>query len=667
MHALRASVVVHCRPRCVAICASGSRAAPAEAPSHVWLHARGGRGPSGARAPVRRPASMPPDLDAWLKRLSAEPNHVGSPHDKANAEFVRDLFKSWGWQAEIETFYVLYPDAEARGARARRTDEVRRQPCASQPIAGDATSTRTDGLPPYNVYGADGDVTGGAGLRQLRHGRRLQGARATRRRRQGQDRHRALRRRLAWPQAEARLRARRDRLPDLFGPQGRWLFEWATPIPRVAGGPPTPCSAVRWLTCRSTRATRSHRASARPRMPSACRWPKRTTILKIPVLPISYADARPLLEAIGGPGRAREVAWRIADHLSHGSRSGASAPEHRVRLGSEAGVRRHREDSRNRERPMSGSSAAIIATAGCSARGIRCRDTSRCWRKRKRSARCSRAAGDRSARSIYASWDGEEAGLLGSTEWAETHAAGAAAQSGALSEFRHQHARVPAHRGQPFAAAVHQRSRCRACKDPETGAAVQARMRAKMLVAGFEKGATEEQKELARQAAERADVPVGAMGSGSDYTPFIQHLGITVARRFLLGRGRSGTASTTLYTTRTTTMRDSAIRASRTACWKHRRSGARCCAWRTSMCCRCSSKDSPPPIDDYRAGVAQAGGRSPQARTGARAAHRSERVHAASDPTRPVLAPEREPEVPYIDFAPLDNVVVRLKKSAADL
>jgi hypothetical protein len=51
----------------------------------------------------------PADLRAWLKTLSAEANHVGAPHDKANAEFVRDLFRRWGWDARIEEFQVLYP------------------------------------------------------------------------------------------------------------------------------------------------------------------------------------------------------------------------------------------------------------------------------------------------------------------------------------------------------------------------------------------------------------------------------------------------------------------------------------------------------------------------------------------------------------------------------
>src|SRR6202030_1455878 len=101
----------------------------------------------------------PADLRAWLQRLSSEANHVGSPHDKANAEFVRDLFRQWGWDAQIEVFEVLYPTLRAHSlelvAPAKFTASLR-EPA----IEGDATSTRTDGLPSYNEYGADGDVTG---------------------------------------------------------------------------------------------------------------------------------------------------------------------------------------------------------------------------------------------------------------------------------------------------------------------------------------------------------------------------------------------------------------------------------------------------------------------------------------------------------------------------
>ncbi len=49
------------------------------------------------------------DQTEWLKTMASAPNHVGAPHNKANADYMLGLFKSWGWDARIETFQVLYP------------------------------------------------------------------------------------------------------------------------------------------------------------------------------------------------------------------------------------------------------------------------------------------------------------------------------------------------------------------------------------------------------------------------------------------------------------------------------------------------------------------------------------------------------------------------------
>ena len=102
----------------------------------------------------------PADQREWLERMSAEPNHVGSPHNKANAEFMLEKFREWGWDAQIETFYVLYPTPKKQAlklvAPTRFTARLH-EPA----VDGDRTSGRTkDALPPYLVYGADGDVTG---------------------------------------------------------------------------------------------------------------------------------------------------------------------------------------------------------------------------------------------------------------------------------------------------------------------------------------------------------------------------------------------------------------------------------------------------------------------------------------------------------------------------
>src|SRR5512141_2169325 len=95
-----------------------------------------------------------------MKLLSARPHHVGSAYDKQNAEWIRDQFRSYGWQAEIENFDVLFPTPKERVVEmvaptkfVANLDET--------PIDVDPTSGQKDEqLPAYNAYSADGDVTG---------------------------------------------------------------------------------------------------------------------------------------------------------------------------------------------------------------------------------------------------------------------------------------------------------------------------------------------------------------------------------------------------------------------------------------------------------------------------------------------------------------------------
>src|SRR5206468_4546051 len=50
----------------------------------------------------------------WMKRLSARPHHVGSPYGKENADFIAGLFRSWGYDTEIERFDVMFPTPKTR-------------------------------------------------------------------------------------------------------------------------------------------------------------------------------------------------------------------------------------------------------------------------------------------------------------------------------------------------------------------------------------------------------------------------------------------------------------------------------------------------------------------------------------------------------------------------
>lgn len=67
------------------------------------------------------------NIRAAMERLSARPHHVGSPYDKDNAEWILSRFKEWGWDAEIETFSVLFPDADRARSRARGAHTVHRK------------------------------------------------------------------------------------------------------------------------------------------------------------------------------------------------------------------------------------------------------------------------------------------------------------------------------------------------------------------------------------------------------------------------------------------------------------------------------------------------------------------------------------------------------------
>src|SRR5471032_157298 len=99
------------------------------------------------------------DQKAWLEQMAAAPNHVGSPHGKANADMMLAQFKAWGWDARIEQFDVLYPTPKKSSVEMIAPTHFTAK-LQEGAVAGDRTSTQVaDELPPYHVYGADGDVT----------------------------------------------------------------------------------------------------------------------------------------------------------------------------------------------------------------------------------------------------------------------------------------------------------------------------------------------------------------------------------------------------------------------------------------------------------------------------------------------------------------------------
>ncbi|MDQ2948895.1 MAG: folate hydrolase, partial [Acidobacteriota bacterium] len=106
-----------------------------------------------------RAIPSPANLRAYMERLSARPHNVGSPYDKDNAEWIQSKFREWGFDAQIETFWVLFPTPKARAlellAPTKFTAKLQEPPIAIDPTS----KQQTEQLPTYNAYSIDGDVT----------------------------------------------------------------------------------------------------------------------------------------------------------------------------------------------------------------------------------------------------------------------------------------------------------------------------------------------------------------------------------------------------------------------------------------------------------------------------------------------------------------------------
>ncbi len=241
------------------------------------------------------------EQSAWNKQLAAEHNEVGSPHDKANADTMLKLFQSWGWDAHIETFYVLYPTPKEESLELVAPTAFKAT-LHEPPVDGDSTSqTQADKvLPPYNAYGADGDVTADVvyvnygmpdDYKELeRHGVDVKGKIVIARYGAG---WRGLKPKLAYEHGAVGCIIYSDPRDDGYWqgdvyPKG--AFRSADGVQRgsVADMPIYPGDPL-------TPGIGATKDAKRLAIKDA------KTILKIPVLPISYADAKPFLAALEGP------------------------------------------------------------------------------------------------------------------------------------------------------------------------------------------------------------------------------------------------------------------------------------------------------------------------------------------------------------------------------
>jgi len=461
------------------------------------------------------------EMKGWLERLSSAPNQIGSPHDKANAEFMLGEFRRWGWDASIETFYVLYPTPKRELLELVAPSHYRAT-LTEPPIAGDRSSQHPVGaLPPYNVYGADGDVTGEVvyvnygmpdDYKALeRRGVSVKGRIAIARYGGG---WRGLKPKLAYEHGAIGCLIYSDPKDDGYGAADIYPAGAGRPaqslqrgsvadMPIYSGDPLTPGIGA------TKDAPRLKREDAK-------------TILKIPVLPISYADARPILESLKGlrapahfrgglpfsyhlgPGPAKvhlviESDWSLRPVYDVIAKlKGSEFPDEWV-------IRGNHHDGWvfGASDPLSGNVAMMgemKAIGALAAQG---------WKPRRTL--------------IYASWDGEEAGLLGSTEWVETHADELAKHAVVYLNSDSNSS------GFMYAGGSHSLQRLVAevaggVNDPSGSTTVLARTRADSIVEGLE--GDEDGHREARELLAGGELALGPLGSGSDFTPFLQHAGI---------------------------------------------------------------------------------------------------------------------------------------------
>jgi N-acetylated-alpha-linked acidic dipeptidase len=591
------------------------------------------------------------NLREWMKRLSARPHHVGSAYGKDNAEFIASQFRSWGYDTEIERFDVLFPTPKTRLLEMVAPEKFTAK-IAEPALNEDETSGQTsEQLPVYNAYSVDGDVTGQ--LVYVNYGVPKDYDALAERGVDVKGKIVIARYGGSWRGIKPKVAAEHGAVGCLIYsdprddgyfqgdvyPKGAWRNESGAQRGSVADMPLYPGDPLTPNVGATKEAKRLPVKSA-------------PTLTKIPVMPISYSDALPLLRNLSGPMAPED--WRgalpIPYHLGPGPATvhlklafdwnivpaydviaklrGSERPDEWI-------IRGNHHDAwvNGADDPISG---LVALMEEARAVGLLVKTG---W-KPKRTI-------------VYAAWDGEEPGLLGSTEWAETHAdllkRNAAVYINSDSNGRGFLGVSGSHTLEKFVNEVG-----RDVTDPQTKVSVLERARAQRMVRG--------NADDKREARERADYRIGALGSGSDYTSFIDHLGIASLNIGYGGEDGGGSYhsiydSFTHYTRFIDPNFDYGVALAQT--------GGR-------MVLRLADSDVLPlafnnfsdAIDRYLREVTKLTDDMREETQSRNRLINDRTLQLVADPTQTYVVPKAETPVPYLNFAPLQNALARLKESA---
>ena len=468
------------------------------------------------------------NLDQWMKFMSAEPHYLGTEYGRKNAEWMVKQFKSWGYEAKIETYQVLFPYPKVRLLELIAPEKYKAK-LTAVPVAGDAYTDQGDALlPSYNAFSTDGDVT--AELVFVNYGIPADYEELEKRGIDVKGKIVIAKYYGSWRGIKPKLAAEKGAIGciiysdpkddgfyagDVY-PKG--AFKNATGVQRgsVMDMPLYPGDVL----TPGYGATKNVKRLDRKDAP---------TITKIPVLPISYEDALPLLAAL--EGQVAPSSWRGALPITYHIGPGPAKvhlkltfdwqlqPAHNV-IATLKGtdfpdqwvIRGNHHDAwvHGAADPVSGM-VALLEEA--------------------RAVGMLAKAGKKPKRTlIYCAWDAEEPGLIGSTEWVEDH----------LEELQQKTVAYinTDGNGRGFLGVGGSHSLQAMVKevaadviDPQKGVSVAERLGARDLLNGGD-----------------GNPGLYALGSGSDYTPFIQHAGIA-ALNIGFGGENSGGEYHTIYDT----------------------------------------------------------------------------------------------------------------------
>jgi N-acetylated-alpha-linked acidic dipeptidase len=592
------------------------------------------------------------NLNDWMKKLTAKPHHLGSKTGKEYAEWMRDQFKSWGYDAQIETYQVLFPTPKVR--LLEMNGPAKYVASLEEPaLKEDATSGKTaEQLPVYNAWSADGDVTGE--LVFVNYGIPADYEYLER---IGID----VKGKIVIAKYGGSWRGIKPKVAQEHGAVGCIIYS----DPRQDGyfqGDVYPKGPFR-------NANGAQRGSVldMPVYPGDPLTPnigatadaKRLTqseagnLLKIPVIPISYKDAEPLLRQLNGPvppdawkgalpftyhigpGPAKvhlklSFDWKLVDcHNVIAKIKGSEYPDEWV-------IRGNHHDGwvNGAADPISGMVALMEEARAMS-------ELMKTGWKPKRTI-------------IFCAWDGEEPGLIGSTEWAEHHAA--ELQQKAVAYINSDgNGRGFFDAGGSHTLGKMVNDAAKDVIDPQTGINVIERRRS---VDASNASGTKAKKDI----LSRSTHPMDALGSGSDYTPFIQHLGIPSMNIGFGGEDSGGEYhsiydSYDLYTRFKDPKFEYGIALAKTA-------------GRITM--RLANADVLPfdfkgfhkTVDGYMTDVMTLLDNTRETTEVENQMITEKRYVYANDPDQKYIAPEKKDAVPFLNFSSLQNAVSALEKAA---